>query len=372
MLTTSAIAALLVSSIAVLTLHRFAPALGLMDHPGERRKIHQHAVPPIGGLAIFTGLLAAVLTQWLQQPGSLPPPLGYGLLGAGLLVAIGALDDRFALGYRVRLLGQAGAALILVLGAGAELTALGDLLGLGPIALGPLAIPFSLFAIVGIINAYNMIDGIDGLAGGLALIALLGVLGAPGAGGALHLLLPLAVVAILPYLACNLELPGCRGRRVFLGDAGSMLLGYLVAWALIDASQGQGQGAIAPVTALWLVAVPLMDTLSVMGRRMLRRCSPFKADRSHLHHRLTRLLASPRSALALILAAAVLFAACGLFANARGVSEALMFYLALAVFALYLIAQSAVVRLYRLLHRRRRRALAGHAEPAAQGEGAAP
>lgn len=371
MLTTSAIVALLASSIAVLALHRFAPALGLMDHPGERRKIHQQAVAPIGGLAIFAGLLAAVLAQWLLQPGFLlPPPLGYGLLGAGLLVLIGALDDRFALGYRVRLLAQTGAALILVLGAGAELNTLGDLLGLGTIALGPLTVPFSVFAIVGIINAYNMVDGIDGLAGGLALIALLGVLGAPGAGGALHLLLPLAAVAILPYLACNLELPGCRGRRVFLGDAGSMLLGYLVAWALIDASQSQG--VIAPVTALWLVAVPLMDTLSVMGRRMLRRCSPFKADRSHLHHRLARLLAGPRSALALILAAAVLFAGCGLFANARGASEALMFYLALAVFAAYLIAQSAVVRLYRYLHRRRRRALVDQAEPAAQGEGAGP
>lgn len=351
---------------AIFILHPLAPRLGLMDHPGERRKIHRHSVAPIGGVCIFFGLMAALLADGVPSP-----QVGIGLLGAAVLVLIGALDDRFSLGYRTRMLTQIGAALILTVGAGVHLESLGNLLGTGPIELGLMAIPFSVFAVVGIINAFNMIDGIDGLAGGLVLVALVGLLlTQPLPSAMVVFLVPLICLALLPYLACNLGLHGFKHRKIFLGDAGSMLLGYVVAWALIDATQpslaggltashpyvsaaSQGQG-IAPITAIWLVALPLMDTFNVMGRRLLRRRSPFKADRGHLHHLLTRTTGSPRRALVIMLSLAVVLATPAIILQDLGFAEPWLFYSAIAVFIAYVLAQSHVPRFYQGLQRRRR------------------
>lgn len=359
---------------AILLLHPLAPHLGLMDHPGERRKLHRHSVAPIGGVCVFIGLMAALVVDGITSA-----QLGAGLLGAGLLVVVGAFDDRFSLGYRLRLLAQIGAALILTLGADVRLESLGNLFGTGAVDLGSMSVPFSVFAIVGLINAFNMIDGIDGLAAGLALLALLGVLLAePVPSAFLVFLAPLLILALLPYLACNLGLRGFRNKKIFLGDAGSMLLGYVVVWALIDASQpavaahwaavsvaeasagakpamelGPDAG-IAPITAIWLVALPLMDTFNVMGRRMLRRRSPFKADRGHLHHLLTRTSGCARSALVVMLSFAMVLAMLAIVVQDLGWAEPTLFYLAIGVFVLYVLIQSRVPRMYQALQRRRR------------------
>ena len=162
--------ALVVSALVLALLLRLAPRTGLMDHPGERRRIHREAVPRVGGLAIFAGLLVSLVVA---------PPLTaaerYGLAGAALLVLVGALDDRYQLGPRVRLLAQLGAGLLLTLGGGVVIPSLGDLLGTGPLGLGAWAVPFTLVAVVGLINALNMIDGIDGLAAGVTVIAVGGL-----------------------------------------------------------------------------------------------------------------------------------------------------------------------------------------------------
>ncbi|MCF7980246.1 MAG: undecaprenyl-phosphate alpha-N-acetylglucosaminyl 1-phosphate transferase [Chromatiaceae bacterium] len=332
-------------------LHPLAARLGLIDHPGDRRKIHLNSVATIGGLAIFVGLFLAALLHLVQnQPSA---DLAYGLFGAIILVLVGALDDRFNLGYKVRLFAQAGAALILVLGAGVQLRVLGDLFGFGPVGLGWLTVPISVFAVVGLINAFNMIDGIDGLAGSLALIALISVLlELPGHAGTMLFLIPVIVATLLPYLAFNLELPGFKRHKIFLGDAGSMLLGYLVVWALINATQTPS--GISPVAALWLVAIPLMDTFAVMGRRLRKGRSPFTADHHHLHHLLIRISGSPRKALAIILVLALGFAITPQIARLIGLSESALFYLALATFLCYIVLQSRLP----CFHRRLRRTLA--------------
>ncbi|WP_462321320.1 undecaprenyl-phosphate alpha-N-acetylglucosaminyl 1-phosphate transferase [Halochromatium sp.] len=346
----SALIAAATCMVAIWILHPLAPRLGLIDQPGGRRKIHHHAIPPIGGFCIFAGLLAAVVMHGLPSPQA-----GIGLLGAALLVVIGGLDDRFDLGYRVRFLAQIAAALILVLGAGMQLHSLGNILGYGPVGLGPFSIPLSVFAIVGIINAFNLIDGIDGLAGGLALVALVSLLIVDGPSApACTFLLPVLSVALLPYLACNLGLKGLRDKKIFLGDAGSMLIGYMIVWALIDATQANGPQSLPPVVALWLVALPLMDTFNVMGRRMLKWRSPFKADRGHLHHLLIRGSGSPRIALVIMLIMATVFAATALIVNRFGLAEPALFYLALLTFAIYVSIQARVPRLYAALHRLRR------------------
>ena len=321
--------ALTVSAVALGLLLRLAPRSGLMDYPGDRRRMHREVVPRIGGLAVFAGLLASLVVA-----PSLTTAEGYSLAGAVLLVVVGALDDRYHLGPRIRLLVQVSAGLLLTLGGGMDIPTLGDLLGTGTLYLGGLALPFTLLAIVGLINALNMIDGIDGLAAGITVIALSSLLCYLPAGAPLPLVLSATLAALVPYLLCNLEVGGCR-CKVFLGDAGSMLLGYLIVWGLIAASRSPD--GMAPVTALWLVAIPLMDTLAVMGRRLRSGQHPFRADRGHLHHCLARLFHCPRRALAILLSLASLLAGVGLGGQALAVPEALMFYLALACFAGYLL-----------------------------------
>jgi UDP-GlcNAc:undecaprenyl-phosphate/decaprenyl-phosphate GlcNAc-1-phosphate transferase len=336
------IVAFLASSAALALLYPLAPMIGLMDHPGERRKVHRHAVPPIGGIAIFAGLFAGCLSAGLIETTHI-----YGMAGAALLVLVGALDDRFGLGPRVRFLAQIAASLMLTLGCGVTLSSLGDLFGSGPIDLGPFAVPFTVFAMVGIINAFNMIDGIDGLAGGLALIVIGTLLLLASEIGPVQIMMLAMIAALIPYLVCNLELFGVTGRKVFLGDAGSLLLGYMLVWMLVDAARPGG--SIDPVTALWLVAIPLMDTLRVMGRRILRGVSPFSADAGHLHHFLSRVFHSTRKALILMLSAAILLAAVGVLGLYHQIGQALMFYAALSIFAVYLLVAGYVHRLARAL-----------------------
>ena len=354
--------ALFVSTLVLAALVCLAPRAGLMDHPGERRRLHRESVPRVGGLAIFAGLLAS-----LGVGPSLTAAEGWGLAGAALLVLVGALDDRYQLGPRVRLLAQVGAGLLLTLGGGVVITQLGDLLGNGPLTLGAWAVPFTLVAVVGLINAFNMVDGIDGLAGGIALLAFGSLLLFLPPGSGLALALVATMAALVPYLVCNLDLGPARSK-VFLGDAGSLLLGYLLVWGLIVASQAPG--GLAPVTALWLVAIPLMDTLAVMGRRLSQGRHPFSADRGHLHHYLARLLRSTRGALFLLLALASLLAGIGLAGQVWGWPEAVRFYLALACFGGYL----AILNRWPAWHRRRLKrrregaAPAVAALPAAGGE----
>ncbi|HPB75063.1 MAG TPA: MraY family glycosyltransferase [Chromatiaceae bacterium] len=349
-----------------------AHRLGLMDHPGERRRIHREAVPRIGGLGVFAGLMTMALlaSLWKMTTGSgpeflidvpeiasgmsmspsvAPMPLWtrsviFGLLGAVVVVVIGVLDDRHHLSPRVRLLAQVGAGLLLSLGGGVRLDSLGDLFGFGPVDLGPLAVPFTVFALVGIINAFNMIDGIDGLAAGLYLIAMAGLLWLTPGPGLLPVLLLGAGAALVPFLVRNLELTGARGGKVFLGDAGSQLLGYLLAWACVAGTQG---GALDAVTALWMCALPLADTLAVMGRRMLHGQHPFSADRGHLHHLLSRWFRSTRRALVVLLSVAALLAGLGVTLQILGVPESLRFLGAMLIFGLYLLVLRNVRCWYR-------------------------
>lgn len=340
--------AFLATGLALTALYPIAERLELMDHANDRRKIHTDPVPLIGGIAIAFGVLLTCLALIPFTHERV-----YGLLGGALLLILGMQDDRRGLDAGVRLLGQTLAALIMTLGGGITLHSLGDLFGFGVIDLGLLAVPFTVFATVGIINAFNMIDGIDGLAGGLVLIVLSGLLCLEPLPASSRTVLLMLIAALLPYLICNLGLLG-RDRRVFLGDAGSMLLGYIVVWLLVRHSQAP-HPTIAPVTALWLVAMPLMDTLCVMTRRLRRRCSPFKADRCHLHHLLIRLFGSQRRSLVTILLLAIALAGIGVLGQAHGVKEALMFYLGVSMFLFYLIGLLWLPGLHRRIERRRRR-----------------
>jgi UDP-GlcNAc:undecaprenyl-phosphate GlcNAc-1-phosphate transferase len=314
--------------LALWGLRQLAFPIGLLDKPGGR-KVHDEAVPLVGGLAMFLGFCLSSL--FLELPLAQLPSL---LAGASLLVLVGVLDDLHELSSSPRFLVQIGAALIMTFSGGVVLQDLGAIGPSGGTAdLGLFAVPLTVFATVGVINAVNMSDGIDGLAGSMALVALgsLALVAFWGGQVAWLPVLGLLIAAVLGFLFFNLR----RGRAlVFMGDAGSMFLGFVLAWFLIAFSQG-GDRLMPPAVALWILAVPLIDTVAMMLRRILKGRSPFAADREHFHHVLLLAGFSPKATLAIIAAVALVMASTGLSAWYLGVSEATLFYGFLAVFALY-------------------------------------
>lgn len=273
--------AFVLGALLVGALSRFAPVLRLVDLPGGH-KHHATPVPLVGGLGIG---LAVLLVAILPLHGvGVATGERYALLAALLMLCLGVWDDRVALSPRLRLVAQAIAALVLAAGGGL-LQDLGALLdGRQVFALGWFAWPMTVFSVVGVMNACNMSDGMDGAAGTLAALAIIGaLLLAPAA----HppLLLWMLLGATLGFLLWNLPLR--HAARAYLGDAGSLLLGALLAWMLVSMSQGPAR-AFTPAAALWLYALPLIDTVSVMWRRLSEQRSPFQPDQRHVHHILLR------------------------------------------------------------------------------------
>ncbi|WP_238481049.1 MraY family glycosyltransferase [Dyella telluris] len=275
---------------------------GLVDHPSKRKQ-HVGKIPLVGGLAIFMGVTvgAACYGQFHWFEKSI-------ISTAALLTFIGALDDRFDLSVRGRLFIQAASVVTVIAVSGVYIHTLGTLFG-HDIELEWLGPPVTIIAIIGLVNAFNMMDGIDGLAGSLALVSIAAIamfVGTSTLRSSLVLLILLAM-ASLPYLLANL---GVMGNKIFLGDAGSMLIGYLLAWTLIRMSQVP-ESNLSPVDVLWCVGLPVCDTLSVMCRRMSQGKSPFKPDRGHIHHILMRAGLGPRSTLVVLIAIAVSIAFVG-------------------------------------------------------------
>jgi UDP-GlcNAc:undecaprenyl-phosphate/decaprenyl-phosphate GlcNAc-1-phosphate transferase len=277
----SCVMAILSTGIALVVLYHPAESWGLVDRPSGRKR-HAGNIPLIGGLAVFFGLLVSVFFGGQSALFTGQSALfTRALLGTGaVLVLIGALDDRFDLSVRARLLVQTGAVLTMVYCTGVYIHTLGHMFGY-EFELGSLGIPMTLVAVIGLLNAFNMMDGIDGLAGMLALVSI-GAINIYQGFSQWHsvIVLLLLAAALLPDLAANLELVG---RKIFLGDAGSMVLGYFLAWTLIRLSQ-QPHPNLSTVDVLWCVALPVLDTLAVMVRRMREGKSPFKPDRGHIHH----------------------------------------------------------------------------------------
>jgi UDP-GlcNAc:undecaprenyl-phosphate GlcNAc-1-phosphate transferase len=225
---------------------------------------------------------------------------------ACLLVLLGALDDKYGLRVGVRVAVQVVAVLVVIGATGVHVHSLGVLHGY-ELTLGWLGIPFTVFAVIGLINAFNLMDGIDGLAGCLALVSAgaVALLAQSYVPAPLTVIVFLLAAALYPFLLSNLGLLGKRAK-VFLGDAGSVVLGYVIAWTLIALSQDVPR-RISPGLVLWCVALPVMDTLAVMYRRLKRGVSAFTPDRTHIHHLLMNAGWGPRRTLICLVAfAAVL------------------------------------------------------------------
>ena len=330
--------AFLATLLALVLLARIAPPLGLTDKPSNRKR-HKGEVPIVGGIAIFLALTIAS-TLWGDAYQTLitandNDALWVFMICGAFLVLTGALDDRFKLGIFVRVLSEIMVAIAVIELFDLRITYLGDLVGTGMLTINPiLAYPFTVTAIFGIINAFNMLDGIDGLLGSLVISTLLMFhlfTGTPPGFVSLSI-----SAALLAFLVSNLHLSSSI-PKTFLGDAGSKLLGFIVACLLLAAASTQvGETKlIQPVTALFVVALPLYDMVFTSMRRVLRKKSPFAADRSHIHHLMQDLGFSDRRALVLILAIHLSVTFVGLMLHRAGTPEQYQLGIFLGYFGLY-------------------------------------
>lgn len=334
------------STTLLFVMRKIAKRIGLVDKPNAR-KLHQGVIPLVDGISICSTLCLYLLFN----PNLFPHQALY-LMSIIILSLVGALDDKYDLSVKARMTVQALLSILMMYQTGIDLNYLGNLLGMGDIHLGMFAAVVTILAVIGAINAFNMVDGIDGLLGGLSMVTFggIGILAFVNGSVGFSQLCTLLVIAMLPYIMFNLGIFG-RKRKVFMGDAGSMMIGFTAIWLLIGLSQNENQHTMRPITALWLIAIPLMDMAAIMIRRIRRGHSPFKPDREHLHHIFQRLGLSSHQTLAVICAFAALFAAFGIYGEMKKIPEPVMFFSFMLCFLVYSLLLAYVWRITRFLRR---------------------
>jgi len=278
--------ALALSLVLTPLMAKLALRTGFVDHPVER-SMHTEPKPYLGGVAIFIAFAAAVFAG-----GGIRDPKTVGILvGGALIVLLGIVDDKVRLSVKVKLLGQILAAAMLVYLFDVRIDQIFSPLGERWVHFGIYAGPLTIFWIVAFINVVNLIDGLDGLAAGISTIASLTLLLVSlqqGFSAAIVLTAALAGAAI-GFLRYNFN-----PAKIFMGDAGSMFLGYTLAAVSVHGVMKitVTVGVIVPVLAM---ALPILDTAFAIIRRLATGRSIGEADKDHLHHRLLRLGLSHRN-----------------------------------------------------------------------------
>lgn len=292
--------AMLIALLMTPLVKRFAFWVGAVDAPNHR-KVHSRIMPRLGGLAIFIAFIAA---YFVVSPAMdvLKSDVVSGLLvGGAIVVVIGALDDRFDLSPKVKLLGQILAASVVVY-SGVSIELVNVPFGDGVISLEWLAVPLTIFWIVGVTNAINLIDGLDGLSAGVSGIATCTIL-----------ILALMMGNMTVVLLCAVLLGSIGGflfynfhpAKIFMGDSGALFLGFTLATlSVLGFKQATVVSLLVPVMIL---GVPLSDTFFAIMRRWVNNLPISVADKSHLHHCLLQLGFSHRTTVLIIYGIASVF-----------------------------------------------------------------
>ena len=278
----------------------------LIDLPNRSRKFHKRATPLTGGIGILIALLVSgKLYIDLNNLNGYVPDFTYQLMVISIpLLGLFLIDDflkgrkhidpkkklntdvkkKIELKPWHRIVIQCFLALYIAYTTDVYISSLGNLFGFGEINLGLLSIPFTVFCVVGIMNAFNMLDGINGLCSGCAMLALLFI--GFYSGLIYDSLLVLVIGSMIGFLIFNLRFLG-KKREVFLGDSGSNLVGFWVAWSAIYASQNEFY-TVEPITMIWFVAIPFLDCIGLILSRIKKGISWMSAGRDHIHHKIMK------------------------------------------------------------------------------------
>ncbi len=282
----------------------------LVDLPDKSRKFHKRATPLTGGISILAALLISgkLYIDLNNLNGFVPEFTYYLMLSSIPLVLVFLIDDFKNLKASQRLLIQSFFSIYMIYTTGIHIESFGNLFGLGVINLGIFSIPVTVFCIVGIMNAFNMIDGVNGLCSGYSMISLL--LMSFYSGLIYDSMMILIIGSIVGFLIFNLRIFG-KKRGVFLGDNGSNLIGFWVAWSAIYCSQNELY-EVEPITMIWFVAIPFLDCIGLIFARIRKGINVSSPGRDHVHHKLMEKY-SPEATLIIILAVALFTGSLGIF-----------------------------------------------------------
>ena len=272
---TTLLASIIVTIVIMPHSRELAVKLQALDRPGGR-KVHAHVMPKCGGMAMAIGAVVPILL-WAPKTHFVK-----GLLiGSLIIVFFGLADDIKDLKPKVKLLGQTMAALIITLVGGIKISDIGGLWMSGVALPDWMAIPLTVFVIIGVTNATNLSDGLDGLAGGIALLIFfcIGYLGVVEKDWVSVMIAIAAGGSVLGFLRFN-----SYPAQLFMGDAGSQLLGFVA--VVLAIKLAQQSAAISVIIPLIIFGIPILDTLTVSIKRLAAGRSPFSADRNHFHHQL--------------------------------------------------------------------------------------
>jgi UDP-GlcNAc:undecaprenyl-phosphate/decaprenyl-phosphate GlcNAc-1-phosphate transferase len=330
--------ALFSALFALPKLINIAKKINLMDQPSSR-KVHASPKPLVGGIGF---VLSACFASVLFVPAT---GLRGFWAGLSLILLIGFFDDLKEMGHRQKFVGQIIAAALLIYLSHVRLISFGDLLGVGDLTIPTYWLSFlvSIFCILGVINSINLMDGLDGLAGGLGLVAFMTfAVHASFAGNQTFLLLNMAFAgALLGFLHFN-----WHPAKLFMGDAGSLSLGFVLAFMAVAMSQGDN-ASIRPVTALLILGVPIVDTLTIMSRRIMQGRSPFHADRHHLHHIFMRYGLSKTVTVKVIIGFSVILCCFSLLGPIYNLPDWTLFLAFAIYFILYFISSFFILNILR-------------------------
>jgi UDP-GlcNAc:undecaprenyl-phosphate GlcNAc-1-phosphate transferase len=326
-----ALAAALVAGGLAPQMRRVGFAVGAVDRPGHR-KVHARDVSRLGGVAVW-GAFAAV-TAMAAALGVLDPRffarvrVGWGPIAGGalLLALVGLVDDVRGLRARTKLLAQLIAACLVVAGGCVIREATNPITG-AAIPLGPLAVPLTLLWVVGVTNALNLIDGLDGLAAGVGLIitGTLCVISITVGRADVALLTGILAGALVGFLYFNFN-----PATIFLGDSGSLFLGYALAVLSLEAAH-KGTTAVLVLAPMLALGLPLMDTTLTVVRRLLVSTSIMTPDRDHIHHRLIALGLSHRRAVLVLYLACLLLNVTAIFSVRAATRDTALVVVAVAL-----------------------------------------
>ena len=318
--------AFVISFVATPVVRSFAKQVGAIDVPDKKRHIHSHPIPRMGGLAIFLGFLLSVLLF-----ANITPQVRGILLGAILIVVVGAIDDVMNLNAWLKFCVQIVAAVIAVL-SGVIINVVSNPLlitGEQAITVGILAVPVTILWIVGVTNSVNLIDGLDCLACGVSAIASLSML-------VVSMLVSDANsnVAVILAALCG----GCHGfmpynlnpAKIFMGDTGALLLGYILATASVI-GMFKFYAIVTFILPVLALAVPLSDTIFAFTRRILHGQSPFHADRGHFHHKLLDMGLSQKQAVAVLYAVSAILGLTTVVLTSSGIVRIVLATVAFAI-----------------------------------------
>ena len=304
----------------------FARRTGALDKP-DARKVHVRPIPRIGGIGIYAAFMVSILVQLVfveLTPEFMMSLIGL-MVGGTIIVAIGIIDDYCDLPAKVKLLGQILAEVVLVVGFDVRIDFITDPLG-DFIYLELFAIPATIFWIVGLTNTVNLIDGLDGLAAGVSSIAAITIFLVAMEEGIPFVAM---VTAALAGAAVGFLYYNFNPARIFMGDTGSMFLGFMLAGISVVGAV-KSAATIALIVPILALGLPILDTTFAIVRRMRNHRPIFKPDKGHLHHRLLAHGFTQKQAVLLMYVVSALFGLCALALTAVSMQAAILIILIVA------------------------------------------